>query len=129
MAHWRHMTEEDWPRIKELHLRQQESIGYSYSLPEPSKALLATVEERAGDVRGVVIFERIAEVMSVSDDPKFMLRAMANNKAFDFFLKGRGFHQVQAMVPMNLVDQNEKLLEAKGFYKVGSDLAQFVRLL
>jgi hypothetical protein len=129
MAYWRHMTEEDWPAIRALHARQQELIGYRYSLPELDKVLLATVEERAGAVRGALIFERVAEVMAVSDDPKFMLRGMANNKAFDFFLKSRGFHEVQAMLPSVIADANTELLAKKNFYTVQGNLTQFVRLL
>jgi hypothetical protein len=129
MALWRNMRAEDLSVIRALHERQQEKLGYRFRLPDLEKALLAVVEERSGEVKGGLYFERVAEVMAVSDDPKFMLRGLANDGAFEFFLKARGFTEVQAMVPKSIAEANTELLRKKKFYTVGSDLAQFVRLL
>jgi hypothetical protein len=126
----RQATQDDWPRIVELHREHQAAQGTAYELPwlfGPSIALALVGVDEEGALRNCIYAEAVAELRFVGCDPKATACSRREIDGFVYVLTRMGFRWLECFVPRPLKNMIQKPLQRAGFTCVDRELAHFTR--
>jgi hypothetical protein len=126
----RQATQEDWPRIQQLHREHQAAQGTNYELPwlwSTAIAIALVGVDEGGAIRNCIYVETIAELRFVGCDPKGTAFGRREIAGLSYVLKLQGFRWLECFVPLPLKKMIAKPLRRAGFECVDHSLAHFTK--
>lgn len=137
----RFATPEDWPRIRALHLEQNEKWGTHYELPylwTDNIPVAVVAVDDGGTIREAFYVERTAELRFIGVDPRATAHLRRESEALAYILRSLGYRWLECFVPVtrrwwqfwrktDLVRMIRKPLLKAGFDATGTKLAHFTR--
>jgi hypothetical protein len=128
---FRNATQEDWPRLQELHREQQTAQGTKYELPDILSGhpftLVIVGEDSAGVIQQCFYIEATAELRFIGCNPKATALSQREANQLCYWLKLLGFRWLECFVPKQFQKAIAKPLRRAGFTYKGKELAYFTR--